>query len=87
MSRKGKPIQPCSQYCVYESQETQSPQRCLHPNPEQMCIRSHGNRPAHVIVVMDLEERVSGTNKIGQPIICILTSMMRCRDGRQEGLN
>lgn len=31
-----------------------------------MCVRFHGKRPAHVIVVMDLEERGSGTNKIGQ---------------------
>lgn len=31
-----------------------------------MCVRFHGKRPAHVIVVMDLEERGSGINKIGQ---------------------
>lgn len=37
-----------------------------NPTPEQMWVRFHGNRPAHLIVVMDLEERVGGTNKIGQ---------------------
>lgn len=56
-----------NQCCVYESQETWSLQRCLHPNSWTFaCVRLHGNRPAHTLLLRTLRKRFTGINEVGQ---------------------